>query len=630
MLIPVFVALILLSVAESRFLNQSLSQLFCFLAYISAFVAGLICLGRTKGPKVVYFAFAIGCGIEALLGIREWEATRAIDPTWRIFANWSNPNALAGILILGSFAALAMIFERNIRLRTAGVFFFALDAFALFLTQSRGGLLAYIIGLCTALLILLTKARRFTKKSDYLPVLAAFALAILLIFGAVHSTQQKGDKAVGTRLTSTSAGGKQSVQFRINLWKSCIILMKMHPSGVGIGAFGNYSSQPGLVSETVLAHDNFLELGTEASIFAPLCLVAIVGAWILACLRGKWEVAERSIPLTFIIGSIIALCVDGVFESNLYFFGIGLAAFLLLGIGLQLAPDGSSPELTPALFRIGAISSTVVAVCGLAWIGTSEWYLARLHYAMNHQDLDGAISASKSASSVNFLCGEAHYLRSFLYQNPTDSIAQIRLACRLDPSIKYLRLLANKLASVGEFSAAQSAFAEALALAPNDLITLRDQLHFEVSSGNIGEAKAVADQMIAVESMPITKVRALYELVPLESIDARMFLMKQANSNVTKADLLFGAVQLEADYARLTVPTLLEFYKKYGTLNWGPENGPKAIKKMQAAIANAQHLLQLDQEIGSTYKQNAIQADIELFQSSLKQLQADSSTQLRM
>lgn len=627
-LMTLFAGLLLLSVAESRFLGQSFAQFLEFISYIVAFVAGFSCLGRSLGPRIALYSFTAGAGIEAIIGIREWEASRAIDPTWRIFANWSNPNALAGIMLLGAFAALAVTFDRQKLARVGGVVCFGVTTFALFLTQSRGGTLALVVGLFVGAIVLASKARKTVSKADALAVGCALALAAIFIFGAVQGTRKEGGSTVGQRLTSASASGQQSVQFRMNLWKSSLQIMKDHPGGVGIGAFGNYSAQPGLVSETKLAHDNLLQLGAEASIATPICLILIFMAWLAACLRGKWEIRERSIPLVFTIAALSALCVDGIFESNLYFFGTGLAAFLLMGIGLQLAPDGCSPEISPPHFRFGVILAAAASWIGFGWFGATQWYLARLHDSVGIGAYSDAADYAKSAASLNFLNSESRYILGMLSQNPTDSISELQSACRLEPSSKNLRSLANRYAAAGQPANADVAFNQALEVAPNDLITLRDQLRFEIASFELAKAHLIALKMVAIESEPIFKVRALSELVPLETVEARLFLVREAASPITQADLLSGAVAIEVTYAQQTIPALTDYFKKYGTLNWGPETGDKALKKLNDAMAHASQLLSLEQKLNNPAGVSQAKSDLQLFSNTadnLKSLTANGS-----
>jgi hypothetical protein len=82
-----------------------------FAKWVAAFAAMIGCgflLGRDKGPRVAAYALFAGIAVLGLIGVAEY-STASIDAgNWRIFADWHNPNALAGMLIIGVFVGFGL------------------------------------------------------------------------------------------------------------------------------------------------------------------------------------------------------------------------------------------------------------------------------------------------------------------------------------------------------------------------------------------------------------------------------------------------------------------------------------------------------------------------------------------
>ena len=74
--------------------------------------------GRVRGPRTLLWAVTVGCAVTAAKGIGEYAQMRALDPGWRIFGSWINPNELAVVMLIGLFLAMGLMLtsERNGRI----------------------------------------------------------------------------------------------------------------------------------------------------------------------------------------------------------------------------------------------------------------------------------------------------------------------------------------------------------------------------------------------------------------------------------------------------------------------------------------------------------------------------------
>src|SRR5262249_36970920 len=114
-----FFGMLAISVGISSFKFVSVAALGEWLIYALAFLTVVAAAGRSSGPRAILVAIYAGCVVIALYGIR-FEYLVAGDPTWRIFGGWINPNALAGMLLIGFIlgAALGLHGDRRVVLAT--------------------------------------------------------------------------------------------------------------------------------------------------------------------------------------------------------------------------------------------------------------------------------------------------------------------------------------------------------------------------------------------------------------------------------------------------------------------------------------------------------------------------------
>ena len=538
--------LIAVSIAFSSFRAISTQTCVEWLIYGLAFFAATSGAGRVRGPLAVMSAFSAGCGLTALVGISEWFGMRASDPTWRIFAGWNNPNALAGMLGLGLIVSLGLTVAYRDRASLLAGTCVVATGFALFLTQTRAGIPAALVGV---IVFAILAVRRDDVRRFAIPLLTILAICGVAIFGT---------RAVGSRLVKATSATEQSTAFRMLLWRGAATVIKDNPIGTGIGTYTFASTRSGLTDQTVLAHNSLLQLGVEASPLAPLAFLAVIGFWARAMFSGKRFDPTSIILRAAVLGAVVAAVLDGLVESNLYFFGTGCIVFMLLGLGLQVGSDTVTPEYAPPGLRRSLGLALLVVFGAMAFNAYRDVAKAHVRYDIDNSsdNLGADIAALRPVADGD---GEAHYELAFDPTLPdSDRLAEIKLAAELEPSSRHIRTLAEMEVQRGQVPEAMAAFERALANDPNNMLTLSKLLGFQIQQGMNPEAVQTAQRLVAIEDKPIFKIRAISEVVPLQTAEARTFLAGQERDPQKVAQLLQGAVDIYLQYAQISIPYILK------------------------------------------------------------------------
>ncbi|HWA83792.1 MAG TPA: O-antigen ligase family protein [Fimbriimonadaceae bacterium] len=542
-----FLFLLLASVLISGYRWVSLTSFAEWAIYGLALVVSVAGLGRKTGPILVLASLSAGTGLVALLGIFEYGGERLRgNPSWRIFANWNNPNALAGMLVLGLLASLGLLAVLSLRrgallAGTSAV----LSGIAILLTGSKGGLLALLVGLAVfGLLTILWK-----KPAALLRGLACLGVIAVAAFALQHSASGGGG---GLRVANAGATSEQSAGFRLQLWKGALDLVKENPMGHGIDTYQFYSAKPGTNTITLLAHSTWLELPAEAGILAPLTLVALLLAWLFHTFRGARALpTDQNILRASVIAAAFAAAADGCIESNLYFFGIGLAFFLLLGVGVQLSADAGAPEFVAPPMRFAAIAFSVLTVVELMFAGYVAKLQANVRWSMTNNGVEDARDTLSTLRSIAPFDGETWYRSGFLASSRAEALHDFTQAAGVAPSPKYYRRLASLQIEEGQDVDALASLRGALEYDPKNLAALRLLMNLQDKMGAVGDAQETAKKMIAVESTPYFKIRSLPQVIPTETYEARVYLAK---TSPNKAPLLREAVEGLLEFTRVTLP----------------------------------------------------------------------------
>ncbi len=558
----VLLAVLGFSVALSPYISQGIDNWLNWALAIGAMLLAIGAIGRKEGPELA-LALILGAGsLTALKGVWEYMAIRDIEPTYRIFAGWSNPNAAAGVFVILIPAAIAMAWNLTAWHKWLAAGSAALLTTALLLTQSKGGWLAGFIGI--AVFLVLTVVWKIDFKKAAAPVLGL--LVGLALFGVlVYGPRPSGAAAGGgiARITGGGAEAEQSAGFRTLLWKTSIELTKEKPQGWGLGSFRFVSGRPGMVTQTVTPHHNYLGLAAEGGLLSLLVFGAAAFYWFIRVLPGAKAMTEpQNLLRAGIVAGIIGAGAHGMVESTFAYPGFLVLFFGLLGIGLQLSADGSAPELMPKPVRQAAVLAVCVApLLAVFWFARAESAKVALLNALETREQSTVTAALAGVQSMAGFDGEAAYMSGQYAMNPDERLAGLLNASRKMPSSRVYRALARAQEQTGDSAGALSSLNRALEIDPANLPSLLLVMKMNEAEGDAAEAEKAARRLVSLESSTVFTVRSLAELVPTETYQARLMLAKSARTPQEKNDLLIPALSGWADYFRLTLPKVVEFGK---------------------------------------------------------------------
>lgn len=547
------------SVLMSTYSMVSYSTAFEWTAMVFGLFAVVGLAGRQQGPVAILGAFVAGTAFVAALGIREYAMQH--DPNWRIFSNWANPNALAGLMPYGVLGGIGLMVTAKERLGKLGAgLAAALSMIAMVLTASKGGLLALAVGLVVLLLwwLIAGGQRRWTLVaiSIGLPAIA-FAAAVGLTASQRSKTASAGPAL--SRLAQAGNTQEQSAGFRTLLWKSAVELIKDQPFGRGIGTFRYHSARPGIITQTHLAHQSFLQLGVEVGIISLGALILALVFLVIEGLRA-WGDLPESVRLLrgAVFAALGAAFVHNLIDSDLYVFGTGIGFFMFCGLLLVMSPDGFNPEYTPKRYRLlgaGLVGLTAVAMAYFAWVDVKLGELRHL----------AGTGSPETPRAFELLTGIAPRdarlwsLGARLTSDPAERERRLQASIQYGPSLSAYRMLSAEKQANDDFEGARRYLQEGLRLDPNNLAALWRLLLVHEATGS-EEAQRVAEQLVQVEGSPYFKIRSLPELVPTETFQARAWLARNA-TGPEAASLLRGALEGYVNYARNTVPMVVMFAK---------------------------------------------------------------------
>lgn len=545
-----FFGVLIASVAVSSFRTVSLLAAASWLTYGLVFFAAVACLGRTRGPKVVLTALFVAIALVAALGIREYGETRG-----RIFGGWNNPNALAGILGVGLFVGLAITATAERAAAMLSGIGVVLIGFAIVLTQSRGGTLAAMAGAAVfaALAVAWNQGNGFARWAP----LARAAICIAFIFGASTLLQMRQQGAAGgapaSRLANVAQTQEQSVGFRLNLYRGALELVRHRPIGYGMGTYRFEGTRSGLTTATVLTHNSLLELAVEASPVAPALLLIAGGLWLAQMFRGARRLpAETGLLRAGTVAAVATAFLHAQIESGLHMYGIGFAFFLLLGIGMLLSSDAVAPEFVPKGARGLAVGLSALTVLLLTIGGTGESLRARARYEAQQGNAESARALLDRVPMPRD--GETSYLRGLYARDAAERTNALTEATQLAPTPRNFRLLARHLLALGKPTEALVPLRAALGVDPNNLPALLLLMETQAQMENASGATETARRLVAVEKTPYFTIRAIPEVVPMQTYDAREYLAAATAEPTAKVELLRPAMDGYLAYARSTFP----------------------------------------------------------------------------
>lgn len=304
---------------------------------------------RTRRDLVIVLAaIAIGAFVAAAFGIVKPPTTEVIEG--RATGTIGDPNELAAALIVGLALAAGLMLSRgrSPALRLGGLLVIPFCAAGVFMSLSRGGLIA---------LIALLLAGPFLA-GRWRPAMAGL-LVLVVASGFLYFTQIASLPA-RERVTATNGGSG-----RTDLWTVGLRMVHAHPvGGVGVGNFpavsADYVLQPGLITRSELifstapkvTHNTYLEVLAEMGFPGLFLLLGIIGISLACALRAArlWSrrgaVGMEALARSVLLG-LIGLLVADFFISEMY--GKLLWTMLALGPVMLAIARREATDQSPAV-----------------------------------------------------------------------------------------------------------------------------------------------------------------------------------------------------------------------------------------------------------------------------------------
>lgn len=552
-----------LSLTQTQHWHLSLLELSRWTMYLVVVQVVLSTLGRTKLPAVALGVVVGGAAAVALSGIQEYLSPGTAQG-WRIFAGWHNPNAAASLfaLVLPPAFALTLV-ARESATKALALLGVAVVGVALFLTASKGGLLAAVIGVAG----FIVAASLVGARTRWVPIAVAVVITATLAVGVtgLKSLTAPQPGASASRLLAAGEEAEQSVAFRRQVWADTADMVSEKPIfGFGIGAYPPEFKRFSQVQAPALAHNTYLQLAAEAGVPALLLFLTFgVVFLVVAGRRHAGEAPERAFLRAGCVGAVLAAGANAAVDSTFSIFGYGLVFFTVVAIALLLSADGAQPEKAPLNSRAIAHALPAAAATAyllMAFLSAHFVSLARERFLSSPHEGLNLLSRAERIAVADPAPHEARGQFLRVSNNLEGAAACWQNAARISPTPSRWAEVARIRRLLGTTDAALSAARAAINAEPANPKWRALELAILRDSGQAEEAIDVAQNMVRMESTLFFTLRSLPWLVELSTVEARIFLADLAlerGDRQAEAEQLEGAYKLLRAYRRSTVPELL-------------------------------------------------------------------------
>lgn len=303
-----------LSLLWAPYTGAGVSAIFRYVPNMLLLPIGCMAIRTRRDLLLVLGAIVLGAVIAAAFGIVEPPGSTAfIEGAERATGTIGDPNELAAALLLGMGlgAGLALSQGRSLALRLGGLVAIPICAVGIFLSLSRGGLIALGVMLVAGPIL----------GGRWRGVMTGFL--VLVAAGGVLYFTQVASLPARERISTANGGSGRS-----DLWKVGLRMVKAHPvEGVGVGNFqlvaADYVLQPGALvraevifsSAPKITHNTYLEVMDEMGILGFLLFMAIVVGCVGAALQaariwsGRGDIGMEALArstLLVLVGTLVA------------------------------------------------------------------------------------------------------------------------------------------------------------------------------------------------------------------------------------------------------------------------------------------------------------------------------------
>lgn len=275
-----------------------------------------------------------------------------------------NPNHLAGFLNLTAFVALGLALRSHGQARALWLMGFAAAGAVSFLSLSRGGIAAFLLG--AALFVAVhARARRAEAAAASSSALRHGLLAGGLAAALGIAAYLALDPVLAELRTLRSAPEDVKTQL---LRPAVEVIRDFSLVGVGRGAFGTvftgYQTESAAVTFTHVENE-WIQAVADLGIPAGLLLVGAFGwIWVSALLvRPSTRAAGISSSDVGLLAGTAALAAQNLFDFSLEILGVALPFAIAMGL---LARGQRAVPVRPWVMRGALVLAAVVAAVGLA------------------------------------------------------------------------------------------------------------------------------------------------------------------------------------------------------------------------------------------------------------------------
>jgi hypothetical protein len=313
-----------------------------------------------------------------------------IDPDYpKVFGFFPNRNHSAGFLATGAILSLGLVYSGGrqsflLRIAALGAFLF-LDYCLLFVSVSRGGVIALGLGLAIWILGLGKRYRPWW-------LLGCLILVVVLVgvrFAGSDSALLERFRAVSTPTGVTLADheedrGKHSSGFfsdaRIALAKDTLRIIRDYPlTGTGLGTYAAvypFYASASLMDKTTALHPESDWLMIAAECGLPALIVAgIVLFLLLRRIPVLKSLPDDGWPLRWaFISSFLAETLHGLVDVPLHRLELGWWVMILGGIGFAIPSYKEQNTISLRIQRfLFLIVGLLMVFCG-GWMVASQWF----------------------------------------------------------------------------------------------------------------------------------------------------------------------------------------------------------------------------------------------------------------
>jgi tetratricopeptide (TPR) repeat protein len=282
-----------------------------------------------------------------------------ISPGTFFFSTFVNPNHLAGFLGLCAPVALGLSFSARERQDRAFYGFFGLImGVGVFMSLSRGGIVAFSAGM---IFLIFFAATRRTRQLRHAVLVQVIAAGVLTVAGYLaYDTILKEMKTLGN-----IDAVREDMKFQA--WKGTMPMILDHPIvGIGRGAFASvYPRYKSVVAEATFTHpeneviQNLVEWGP---IFGGMFLLIFAGTVFMSLYR-----ARESFSMGGCLAGVFVVSLHNLVDFNLETGGVAMPFILILSM-LCASPfsHAGGPLAFETRLRIPKWFATVLVPSALA------------------------------------------------------------------------------------------------------------------------------------------------------------------------------------------------------------------------------------------------------------------------